>query len=76
MLLDYLSCFPVILREIHGKVDIYQTDHSIHSKLRIFSYSKVTHGGTTLKLTKGSQRLQKNYELLSLMLLFFQYLRQ
>ena len=35
----YLGCFAV-LREIHKKVDIYQTDYSIHSKLSIFSWSK------------------------------------
>ena len=29
MLLDYLSCFAVVLRGIHGKVDICQTDYSI-----------------------------------------------
>ena len=39
MPLDYLSCFAMVLRGIHGKVDICQTDHSIPSKLRIFPYS-------------------------------------
>ena len=39
MPLDYLSCFAVILRRIQGKADICQTDYSIHSKLRILSYS-------------------------------------
>ena len=40
MPLDYLGCF-VVLREIPKKVDICQTDYSIHSKLSIFSQSKV-----------------------------------
>ena len=53
MPLDYLSCFVVVLRKIHRKVDIYQTDHSIHSKLRIFPCSDVMHGSTAFKLTKG-----------------------
>ena len=39
MPLDHLNCFAVVLREIHGKVDICQTDYSIHSKKRIFPYS-------------------------------------
>ena len=33
MPLDYLSCFAVVLREIHGNIDICQIDYSIHSKL-------------------------------------------
>ena len=33
-----LSCFAVLLRGIHGKDDICQTDDSIHSKLRISPY--------------------------------------
>ena len=36
MPLDYLGCFAAVLRGIHGKVDICQTDYNIHSKLRIF----------------------------------------
>ena len=28
---DYSSCFVVVLREMYGKADIYQTDYSIHS---------------------------------------------
>ena len=39
--LDYLSCSSVVLRGIHGKVDTYQTDYSIHSKLRISPYLNV-----------------------------------
>ena len=35
--LDYLICFSVAPRMLHGKVDISQTDCSIHSKLIIFS---------------------------------------
>ena len=48
--LDYLSCFDVVLRGIHGKIDIYQT--YIHSKLGIFLYFEVIHGSTTFKLKK------------------------
>ena len=53
MPLDLLNCFAVVLIGIHGKVDICQTDYSIHSKQRIFPYSNVIHGSTTFKLTKG-----------------------
>ena len=47
MHLDYLSCFAVVLRKTHGKVDICQVDYDIHSKSRPFPYSEVTHGSTT-----------------------------
>ena len=30
-----LSCFAVVLRRIHGNVDISETDYSIHSNLII-----------------------------------------
>ena len=53
MPLGYLSCFVVVLRMIHRKVDICQTDNSIHSELRIFPYSDVIHGSTRFKLMKG-----------------------
>ena len=53
MPLDYLNCFDVVLKGIHGKVDICQTDYSIHSKQKIFPYSNAIHGSTTLKLKKG-----------------------
>ena len=56
MHLDYLSCFAVVLRKTHGKVDICQTDYDINSKPRPFPYSEVTHGSTTctkFKLTKS-----------------------
>ena len=43
MPLDYLSCFGMVLRGIQEKVDRFQTDFSIHSKLRIFLYSDVIH---------------------------------
>ena len=33
---DYLSTFAVVIRGIQRKVDIWQTDYSIHSKLRTF----------------------------------------
>ena len=52
MPLDYLNYFAVVLRVIHGKVDICQTGYSIHFKLGIFPYSNVIHGSTTLKLTE------------------------
>ena len=38
MPLDYLSCFAVVPRKIHGNVDICQTDYSIHSKLEFPPY--------------------------------------
>ena len=74
MPLYYLSCFAMVLRMIHRKVDICQIDHSIHSELRIFSYSDITHGSKTFKLTKGQQRLKRNNQLLNLMFLFFHFL--
>ena len=37
-----------VLRGIHEKVDICQTDYSIHSKLRIFCYSEVIPGRVLL----------------------------
>ena len=37
MSLDYLSCFAVVPRGIHGKVDICRTNYNIYSKLGIFS---------------------------------------
>ena len=49
MPLDYLSCFAVILRGKHKKVDICQTGYSI---MRLFPYSELVHGSTTFKLTK------------------------
>ena len=50
--LDYLSCLAVVLRGIHRKVYIYQTDCSIHSELRIFPCSEVTQGSTISKPKK------------------------
>ena len=52
MPLDYLSCFAVVLREIHGNVDICQNDYSIHSKLEFSPYSEVIHGSTTFKVNE------------------------
>ena len=52
MPLDYLNYFAVVLRVIHRKFDICQTDYNIHSKIGIFPYSNVIHGSTTLKLTE------------------------
>ena len=71
MPLDYLSRFAVVSREMHRKVDICHTDYSLHSKLRIFSYSEVIHASTTFKLTKGYEKLKKNDQILNLMFLFF-----
>ena len=72
-----LSCFAVVVRGIYGKVDIYQTVYSIHSKLKIFPYSKVIHGSTIFKLTKGQQKLKNKLNfiiLLNVMFLFFHLL--
>ena len=43
----------MILKGIGGKIDICQTDYSIHSKLNNFPYSEVIQGITAFKLTKG-----------------------
>ena len=53
MPLDYLRCLAVVLRGIHGKVDICKNDYSIHAILRIFSNSEVINGSTEFKLMKG-----------------------
>ena len=53
MPLDYLSYFAIVLRGIHRKVDICQSNYSIHFKLIIFPYSEFIHGSTTYKLTKA-----------------------
>ena len=37
----------MVLKEIHGKGDICQTDYNFHSKLRIFPYSEVIYRSTT-----------------------------
>ena len=49
---DYQSYFVQVLRGMHRKVDICQTDYSIHFKLKTFIYSEAIHGSTTFKLTK------------------------
>ena len=72
--LDYLSCFAVVIRVIHRKVDICQTYYSNHSKLRIFPYSEVIHEitvGTTFKLAEGQEKLKKNDQLLNLMFVLY-----
>ena len=47
-----LSFFGMVLRGIHRKVDICQTDY-VSSKLEFFPYSEVIiNGGSTFKLTK------------------------
>ena len=53
MPLDYFFFLTMVIRGIHGKVDIYQTDYNTYSKLRIFPYSEVIHGRTTFKPMKG-----------------------
>ena len=63
MPLDYLSCCTTVLRGIHWKVDICQTDYSIPYKLTISPYSEVIHGSATFKLTKRVERLKKNDQL-------------
>ena len=51
--LQYSSCFAVVLRGIHGNVDICQTDYNITSKLKFSPYSEIIHGCTTFKLIKS-----------------------
>ena len=74
MPLHYWSCFAVVLREIHGKVDICQIDYSF-TKNKIFP---LIWRSTIFKLT----RVLQNDQLLNLMFLFFlwcssfQYARQ
>ena len=41
MPVDYLSSFVLVIRGIHVKVVVCQTDYSIHFKLRTFLYSEV-----------------------------------
>ena len=48
--------FAMVLRGIHRKVDICQTNYSTNPKLRIFSYSDAIHGSTTFKLTKVKEK--------------------
>ena len=49
---DYVSSFAVVIRRIHRKVDLCQTDYSSDSKLRTFLYSEVIYGIITFKLMK------------------------
>ena len=49
----------MVLRWIHWKVDICQTDYSIHSERRISPYSEVIHGNTTFKLMKGLTKVKE-----------------
>ena len=64
--LDELSCSAVVLRGIHKKVDICQTDHSIHSKQRIFSYSLVIYGSI-----QANERLTKVFVVFVLSVISF-----
>ena len=64
----------MVLRGIHEKDDICQTDYTVYSKLRIFPYSEVIYRSITFKLTKDKQRLKKSYQLLSVMYFFFHFL--
>ena len=50
---DYVSSSAMVISGIHGKVDVCQSDYSIHSKLGTFLYSEVMYGSTTFKLKKG-----------------------
>ena len=74
MLVDYLSCFAVVLRNIHGNVDICQTDYSIHSKLEFSPYSEVIHESKSFNLTKDYQRLKEDGQLFNLMILLYHLL--
>ena len=71
MLLNCLSCFAMVLRGIHRKFDIWQTDYGINSKLRIFFYSEVIHESTVLKLRKSQQRFRNNEQLFNLIFFIF-----
>ena len=71
--LHYLRCFAVVLKGIHGNIDICQTDYSIPSKLDFSSNSEVLHGSTTFKLKNGQIKV-KNDQLFNLMILFFHFL--
>ena len=73
MPLDYLRCFTVVLREIPGSTDIYQTGYIQHS-LQIFPYSEVMYRSTTFKLIKDKQRLKQDNHQFNLMFLFFHFL--
>ena len=53
MPVNCLSSFAMVLSGIHGKVDICQTDNSIHSKRKISPYAEVIWGNTTFELTNG-----------------------
>ena len=56
MPLDFINCFAVVVRGIHGKVDICQTEYSIHSKLRILPYSEGKYNiEANVRLTKIKQ---------------------
>ena len=72
MPLDYLSCFAVVLRGIHQKIDICQT--YIRSKLRIFPYSGVTHVSATFKLKKRKSTIE--FDIFVLCFIFFVPLSQ
>ena len=71
---DYLGCFAVVLRGKNRNIEICQTDYSIPSKLEFSHYAEVIQGGTTFKLTKGLQRLNKNYRLFHFLFLLFRFL--
>ena len=49
MLLNYLSCFVIILRGIHRNVDICQTDYKIPPKLEFPPHSEAIKGSATFK---------------------------
>ena len=47
MPLHFLNCSAMVLRGMHRKVDVCQTDYSIHFKLKTFPYPEVIHRSTT-----------------------------
>ena len=61
MPLHYLSCCAVVLRGIHGKLDICQIDYNIHSRLKIFLYSEVRHGNTTFQDNEGFTKFKETW---------------
>ena len=51
--IQHLNCFALILRGIHGNVDICRTDYNIHSNLELsYFYYQIRHEFAVFKLTK------------------------
>ena len=57
MPLDYLSCFAIILRGVHGNVDICQIDYSIPSKFE-FSPSLTLNSSNSTVYSKFEKSVQ------------------